>query len=274
MATTPLVSVCIPTFNAARYIGGTVQSVLSQSVADFELIISDDASTDDTLERIGNFDDPRIRIVRNTTNAGLGANWNRAVREARAPFVKLLCQDDLIYPDCLEKQAAILVNSANSNVGLVCCRRDVIDDSGRVRLHGRGSLPAGRIEGEEAIRRVVRSGTNPIGEPAAVMFRADVFNAEGGFDGSAPYMIDVDFWCRALRKADLYLIPETLAAFRVSRGALSTILAPSQSGQARAFFSRLAADSSFPVTRLDALTGQLKATLLAPARRLVYRAIF
>jgi len=274
MASIPLVSVCIPTFNAAQFIGPTIRSVLEQTLADFELVISDDASTDDTTKRIAAFDDPRIRITSNPSNTGIGPNWNSAVRECRAPFVKLLCQDDLIYPNCLEKQVAVLSDSNHTDVGLVCCRRDVIDETGRVRLRRRGGLGRGRIAGNNAIRRVVRSGTNPIGEPAGVLFRTDLFEAVGGFDGRLPYMIDVDFWCRALLRSNLYSIPQTLSAFRISRGALSSTLAQTQSRQARSFFRRLASEANSPVTQADAMIGQIKATLLAPSRRLVYRMLF
>jgi glycosyltransferase involved in cell wall biosynthesis len=274
MARTPFVSVCIPTFNAARFIGPTIRSALEQTLPDLELVICDDASTDDTIKRIADFDDPRIRVTSNAANTGIGPNWNRAVRECRAPLVKLLCQDDLIYPDCLEKQAAVLSDSKHAGVGLVCCRRDIIDETGRVRLRGRGGLPGGWIAGKETIRRVARSGTNPIGEPAAVLFRSGLFEAVGGFDGASPYMIDVDFWCRALLKSNLYSMPQTLSAFRISRGALSSTLAKSQSLQARTFFRQLTKEMGSPVTQVDATMGQIKATLLAPARRLAYRMLF
>jgi glycosyltransferase involved in cell wall biosynthesis len=268
---TPAVSVCIPTFNAARHIRDTIGSVLAQTRADFELVICDDASTDDTLEVLGEFTDPRIRVLPGAANTGLAPNWNRVVRECRAPYTKLLCQDDLIYPECLAKQVAILSDPAHADVNLVTAPRDIIDDSGRTRIRARAQWPEGSIPGPSAVRRIVRSGTNPVGEPAAVLFRAEAFHRTGGFRDAHPYMIDVDFWCRALRDANLYCVRETLAAFRVSSTALTPVLAASQSRQAREFFSGLAAEPDSPVTRSDARIGCLKATLLAPTRRLAYR---
>src|SRR5579859_2045469 len=156
------VSVCIPTYNAARHIRQTIRSVLDQTLTDFELVICDDASTDDTLKILQEFTDPRIRIISSPTNSGLAANWNRSVRECRAPCVKLLCQDDLIYPTCLEKQFAILSNPGHSDIALVSARRNIIDDAGRVRARGSALWPTGRVEGSLAIRRIVRSGTNPL----------------------------------------------------------------------------------------------------------------
>jgi len=268
---TPAVSVCIPTYNAARHIRQTVQSVLNQTFTDFELVICDDASTDDTLKILSEFSDPRIRILPSATNTGLAPNWNRSVENCRAPYVKLLCQDDLIYPTCLEKQLAILSNPAHTDIALVSARRDIIDNTGRIRARGRALWPTGRVRGPLAIKRIVRSGTNPLGEPAAVMFRAEAFHRAGGFRDDHPYMIDVDFWCRLLRDSNMYYCPEILAAFRVSRSALSTALANSQSRQARTFFSTLAADPLSCVTQTDARIGSIKATLLAPLRRLAYR---
>jgi glycosyltransferase involved in cell wall biosynthesis len=267
----PAVSVCIPTFNAARHIRDTVRSVLEQTFTDFELVICDDASTDDTIKILQEFADPRVRVIPSPTNTGLAPNWNRSVCECRAPYVKVLCQDDLIYPTCLGKQFAILSNPTHADIALVSSRRHIIDDTGRVRARGRGFWPTGRVDGHQAIRRIVRSGTNPIGEPAAVMFRAEAFGKTGGFQDDLPYMIDVEFWCSVLRDADMFYDRETLAAFRVSSTALSTALASSQSAQAREFFSRLASDPMFPVTRTDARIGSLKATFLAPLRRIAYR---
>ncbi len=132
---TPAVSVCIPTFNAARHIRETVHSVLDQTFTDFELVICDDASTDDTINILHNIVDSRIRILPNPGNTGLAPNWNRAVRECLAPFVKLLCQDDLIYPTCLENQFGVLSNPTYADIGLVSARRDIIDDTGRVLFH-------------------------------------------------------------------------------------------------------------------------------------------
>jgi glycosyltransferase involved in cell wall biosynthesis len=271
---TPLVSVCIPTFNAARFIDITIESVLGQTLKEFELVIRDDASTDDTVEKVSRVNDARIRLIRNERNTGIAANWNGSVRECRAPCVKLLCQDDLIYPTCLQKEFEILANPRFADVGLVCGYRDVIDEFGRVRMRGRGRLPGGTVPGVEAIRRIVQSGTNPVGEPAAVMFRKSIFEAAGGFDGSLPYMIDVDFWCRALRLSQLHTIQEALSAFRVSREALSSTIARSQSMQARAYFRRLAEDRSWGVKKADAIVGQIKASLFAPVRRMLYRMWF
>lgn len=266
----PAVSVCVPTYNAAPFVAATVESVLAQTYTDFELIVVDDASTDDTAGLVGGYADRRIRLLRNGHSLGLAGNWNRAVGEARGRYVKLLCQDDLLRPDCLAVQAGVLDDPAQAGVALVCARRDIIDEAGKVLIPGRGMRRAGRVPAAEALRRIVRAGTNAIGEPVAVLFRAGAFARAGGFDGASPYMIDLDLWARLLRYGDLYAVRQTLAAFRVSRAALSTVIAASQARETRNLLRRLRDESPGMISRADLLIGMAKATALAHARRLAY----
>jgi glycosyltransferase involved in cell wall biosynthesis len=271
----PPISVCVPTYNAGSYLDDALSSVLRQSRADWELVIVDDASTDDTLQAARRFaaSEPRARVLSNERNLGPGPIWDRAVRSARGRYVKLLCQDDVLYPDCLASQAAVLDDPANSGVALVCAARDVIDESGRVILRGRPRAAVGRVAAAAALRRVARSGTNPLGEPLAVLFRAEAYDRAGGFHASDkwPYMIDVDLWTRMLLTAgDLYSLPQRLGAFRVSRGAMSTALAASQYRQARQFFDDLAHRAPDAVRRRDLLAGRVRARALGVARRLLY----
>jgi glycosyltransferase involved in cell wall biosynthesis len=270
---TPAVSVCVPTYDHAAFLGQTIASVLAQSLRDFELIVVDDGSTDDTPAVVARFGDPRIAFVRNDRNVGAAANWNRAVRLARAPYVKLLCDDDVLYPTCLERQAAVLADARHAGVELVCCRRDVIDAGGR-RLLTRGGFgrTSGRIPGATALRRIVRAGTNLVGEPVAAMFRATALAAGDPFDERDAYMLDLGFWCRLLARGDLYAIGETLGAFRVSQAAWSTRLARVQAAQGRRFFRGLAA-SSAAIGARDRLEGVVRGAGLAVMRQLLYVAL-
>ncbi len=121
--TSPVVSVLIPVYNGARYLAATIESVLSQTFGDFELVISDDASSDDSLAIIRSFNDPRIRLVTNTRNLGFGGNWNRVLGEARGEFIKLLPQDDLLHPECLARQLDALRGRPATQVALVFSAR-------------------------------------------------------------------------------------------------------------------------------------------------------
>lgn len=264
---TPVVSVCVPTYGHAGFIGRTIESVLGQTLGDFELVVCDDASTDGTPDVVAAYRDPRIRLVRNERNVGAAANWNRAVALAHAPLVKVLCDDDLLYPRCLEREVAEL----RDDVVLVCCARDIVDDDGRRLLTRAGFGAVGRtIPGPVAIRRMVRAGTNLVGEPTAVLFRTAALAAIGGFDARFAYMLDIDCWCRLLATGALRYVPETLCAFRVSRASWSTRIAAAQAAQSRVFFRGLQARHADAVSPLDVRIGAARAAVLAVLRRVLY----
>jgi glycosyltransferase involved in cell wall biosynthesis len=270
---TPAVSVCIPAYNHARWIGRTIESALAQTLGDFELIVTDDCSTDGTPDVVERFRDPRIRFVRNERTLGAAGNWNRAVGMARAPLAKLLCDDDLLYPTCLERQAAVLGDARHADVALVTCRRDIVDaEDARVLTRAGFGGGARTIPGPAAVRRIVRAGTNLVGEPTVAMFRTAAHAAVGGFDRRFAYMIDLDFWCRVLTQGALHVIPETLCAFRVSRDGWSTRIAGSQAAEARAFFRALRARGA-PVSGVDVLAGSARAAVLTVLRQVLYGAL-
>ncbi len=267
----PRVSVCIPVFNCEQFVGQAVQSVLEQSCGDFELIVLDNASTDGTLQVIEQFADARVRIVRGLRNEGLEANWNKALREARGDYVKILPADDLLYRDCLERQVAALDDPANRGVTLVCAGRDIIDVQGHRLMTRRFSGGRGRLSGLAAIRRIVRSGTNPLGEPGAILFRAAALERTGPFDGRILYVIDLDLWVRLLLQGDAYVFPEALCAFRLSPASTSVEMATRQSRDFAGYIARLSADPACGLRRIDCALGTLRCRVLGLLRYLVYR---
>ena len=105
---TPRVSVAIPTYDGAAHIAACVESVLAQTLEDFELVVVDDASSDRTIEIVRGFDDDRIRVIENEERLGPEGNWNAALEHSRAPLVKILAQDDALRRECLERQVAAL----------------------------------------------------------------------------------------------------------------------------------------------------------------------
>src|SRR3972149_3665070 len=104
----PKVSVCIPSYNHARYIGASIESVLAQSFEDWELVIVDNFSTDDTQAVVKSFRDPRIRSYASDRNVGLVRNWNRCVSLARGEYVGILPADDIYLPRMLERSVGRL----------------------------------------------------------------------------------------------------------------------------------------------------------------------
>src|SRR5262249_7773407 len=119
-----------PTFNRAAMLHETVASVLAQSLADFRLIVSDNASHDDTSDVVRSFDDGRIDYVRSQRNIGPIANFNRLIELADTEFLVLLPDDDVLRPDYLK--AAVELLERRETVGLVHCAFDLIDASSQV----------------------------------------------------------------------------------------------------------------------------------------------
>lgn len=267
----PLVSIAIPCYNGAEFLARSVSSVLDQTLPDFEIVVTDDGSTDESLEILENIDDDRIRVFAGK-RIGAEANWNRAVSLSTGEFVKLLPQDDLLRPECLERQVAVL--RSHTSLGLTACKRDIIGPDDNVLLHGRGlSRLRGFVTPQQALTAIVRSGTNLVGEGGAVLMRREAFHTAGGFSGSRPYVIDLDLWLRIIRRSGLFADPETLASFRVSSDAWTANLSRVQTEQIRSLFTQIKDDPSNRVGFVSYLIGWVRAGLMTPLRRAVYRRV-
>lgn len=128
MSETPAVSVLLSTYNGSDFVEQSIASVLSQDLAEFELLIVDDASTDGTFELLGGFCDPRIRLFRNDKNAGLFRNFNMLLQHAHAPLIKLWSQDDVMLPCCLRRGYEFYTD--HRDIGCYYCANDSIDEKG------------------------------------------------------------------------------------------------------------------------------------------------
>lgn len=266
---TPAVSVCVPAYQAERYLADTVSSVLSQTFTDFELVVLDNASTDRTSEILDGFADPRLRVVRNERVLPLADNWNRAVAETTAPLVKLVCADDLLHPCCLERQRAVL--AADPGLALVCSRRDLINEEARLISHNRGLRGLlGRQPSAVVARKIVRHGGNPLGEPGGALFRRKDFDAVRGFDARWRFPMDLALWIRLLEFGDFFGMRDSLAAFRIGRGSVSARAQRVEYAEQRYLSERLAAAPEWGVRRRDRLVGAAK----APGARLRRQALF
>jgi len=254
------VCVCIPAYQAGRFLRATLDSVLAQTFADFELVVLDNGSTDDTADVVAEYADPRLRFERNETVLPMAANWNHLVSLSSAPLIKVLCADDLIYPRCLETQVATM--AATPSAALVACRRDLIDASGATVDVGGGlrTLVGVRTRTEVA-RAIVRHGGNPIGEPGSVLFRREAFEATGGFDDAKKLILDTDLWVRLLNHGDLVGQAESLAAFRLHEDSTTTQISVPQKAAEAALVHDLATSPEHGVRALDRLVGGMVAPL-------------
>lgn len=267
----PEITVAVPAYNAGHFIGRTLASALSQTHTDFELVVLDNCSTDNTLQVARQFDDSRLRILQNESNLGAEGNWNRALAEARGRFVKILCADDVLYPDALASQRAVLLAPGNEDIVLVCSARDIIDEQDRRVLARGASRRDLRLNGREAVRRTVRAGTNLFGETSSALFRRSAQEKAGLFDASIPYIVDLDMWVRLLKHGAAYYQCRPHSAFRVSLGSWSMDLFGEQGRQFRAFIDRLRADPDFGLSRWDVAWGKLSVSRQVLMRRLFYK---
>src|SRR5687767_1145419 len=124
----PKVSVCIPTFNTARYLREALDSVLDQSFPDYELVVYDDGSTDDTPVVMESYPASHVRYVRSEKNLGQAGAWNRCVELARGDYVALLHADDRYLPGFLEDRVATL--NRHREVGMAFGAVMLIDENG------------------------------------------------------------------------------------------------------------------------------------------------
>jgi glycosyltransferase involved in cell wall biosynthesis len=224
MTINKIISICIPTYNNEEYIAKTIRSVFNQTYQDFEIIISDDASTDRTIEIVQSFNDSRIKIFNHEVNEGLSSNWNRSIDLARGDYIKLVCGDDILYPTCIEKQMRILDNDTNLAIALVTSYSHVINSIDNVIFKRKSIFHSGENNSKKVMKKCIRMGSNFIGEPMVGMFRRASLHDDLKFDGSNPHMIDLDFWFKLFEKGNLYIINDYLSAFRVSSGSISASL--------------------------------------------------
>ncbi len=267
----PLVSVCIPVYNCEQYLAQAIDSVLTQTYGNFELIIGDNCSTDGTAAIIAQCQDPRVRAVRHESNLGLVGNWNRLMSLVRGKYVKFLCADDFLYPDCLAVQTAILEDPRNQAVAMAFCRRDIVDGRGKRRFTWGFSGRQGRWPGVDIIRKSIRHGTNIVGEPGSVLFRAELLPQVGEFSATASWLVDLDFWSRLLVLGEGYAISRPLCAFRVSPVSWSTQFWRRQVGDFGNFMAVLRKEPKFHVSRLDCLLGGTMARLANLMRLFLYK---
>lgn len=255
MGSEPLISVCIPSYNNEEFIGLTVESILNQTYRNFEVVITDDHSKDGTAAAIRKFNDPRIRLIENEANLGMGGNWNKALSFATGKYVKLMCGDDVAYAECFSRQVAALENPAHARAVLAICNTNVINARSDVVLRRRPRFRAGLATGRTLIRKCVRSGTNLIGEPVAGLFKRELLDKSVRFDPSNPYMIDLAFWADALKHGDAVMDNERLAAFRISAGSVSAKTGLKQAANFRRFVHQIRADPVYRASRLDVMLG-------------------
>lgn len=218
----PVVSVIMPAFNAATTLQAAVDSVLAQSVSDFELVVCDDASTDGTQELLKSIDDIRLKSIRNPENLGPGLSRDRAIEQASAPWVALIDADDIWLPERLER----LLNAVKETPGklifddIMTCHSS---EGGLVpwrAVHGRNAFgghgaKARNIKIEEYLSSP-RLLIKPL-IPLAVIRQAALRHSNRSFGEDAEYFLKL-----ALAGVGFRYLPEPLYLYRVQPGSATS----------------------------------------------------
>ena len=205
-----LVSIIMPSYNTAKYIAGSIASVQHQTYTNWELIIVDDCSTDNTDEIVAPLlSDGRIRYLKNETNGGAALSRNRALREAKGRWIAFLDSDDLWRPEKLERQVGFM---EQNGYHFSYTNYEEINEAGKqTGIHVTGP------------RRIAKTGMFNYCGPGCltVMYDAKVV----GLIHIADIKKNNDYamWLKVCRKADCYLLNENLAQYRKGRtGSVST----------------------------------------------------
>ncbi|ELC8380994.1 glycosyltransferase family 2 protein [Clostridium perfringens] len=203
-----LVSIIMPSYNTAKYISETIESVQSQTYPFWELIIVDDCSTDNTDEVVKSYLlDDRIRYLKNDSNSGAAISRNRALREARGRWIAFLDSDDLWNAEKLEKQIDFM---EKNNYKFSYTQYVEIDEN--------GNLIGIKISGP---KRITKTGMYNYCWPGCLTVMYD-----RGFVGDIQ-IIDIKknndyaMWLKICKKADCYLYPKVMAKYRKRRGSIS-----------------------------------------------------
>jgi len=223
----PLVSICVPTYNGERYLRECLDSILQQTYSNYEVLMVDDCSSDDTfiIAQAYAVKDNRIKLFKNEQNLGLVGNWNRCVKLAQGKWIKFVFQDDLITPTCLEK----MVEIGETGVPFVYGLRDFIFEKTESALikwfKEHNEFVATVFDGQTLVTPELFSTAvlanpfyNLIGEPTSVLLRRDVFDQFDLFNPNLIQLCDAEYWNRVGTQVGAGFIAEPLVTFRVHGG--------------------------------------------------------
>jgi glycosyltransferase involved in cell wall biosynthesis len=196
------VSVIIPTYNRAEFLSSAITSVLNQTFQDFEIIVVDDASNDNTQEVVSSFNDKRIRYIRHEINKGGAGARNTGIKVSTGKYIAFLDDDDEWLPWKLQMQTDLLEESP-PRVGVVYTGFVMVSRADGQILYKGIPTRKGYIFNEMLIENV-------IGATPSVFLRRECFNRVGLFDENLPFAEDWDMWIRISKEFHFECIKEIL----------------------------------------------------------------
>ena len=210
----PLVSVCIPAYNNALYIEETIDSILNQTYQNIEVVVVDDNSTDNTVVIVEQMarEDKRIKLYKNEKNLGMSGNWNHCLELCEGEYIKLVCADDVLHKEAIEKEADIL--NKYPEVNMVESDTQLVDINGKRTGVFKRYPKSGVVDGKKVAKCSLMLN-NFFGAPVNNTFRKSILAEIKGFDTAFTYILDFDMWVRIACLGKIYIIHGELNSFRV-----------------------------------------------------------
>lgn len=215
MGSLPEVSVLLPTRNRATLLKRAVATVLGQTFRDFELIIIDDESTDETAETIRGFSDPRVRYVRHVRRRGAAAGENTGLELARAKLIAFMDDDDEWLTGKLEAQVSRFRGEPETT-GVVYTGRWIVKNGERKFGPPTSIL---KKQGNIHVEILNKRAFIPL---VCAMVRKECFDRVGGFDETLPTANDYDLWVRISKHFRMIYLPEPMVIVNFTPGSVST----------------------------------------------------
>lgn len=208
----PMVSVILPTYNRASLIARSLESVLNQSFADFEVLVVDDGSTDETASVVAEFCDPRVNYIRLPNNAGAAAARNVGIRISKGRFLAFQDSDDEWLPENLAKHMSVFEQNSHK-LGVVYSDMERIRLDGTAGYHVSPAIVSGRLVN----RSTQFYQTYNLGIQSTVMKR-ECMDVVGCFNEALPALEDLELFLRLSKRFDFSRIPEALVRYYETDG--------------------------------------------------------
>lgn len=217
-SSSPRFSVLMPVCNGRAYLVAAIESVLAQTLTDFEFLICDDRSDDDSMAIIERYPDPRIRVLANSTRQGLFTNVNILLAQARGRYLRVLCQDDILYPTALADESDFL--AAHPEVGMVMSKSKTLAADGSLLGQARlDDLPA-VLPTPLAMQHYFYHGCIP-GNLSNVAFPRATLEKVGVFDPAYSVSGDYEMWVRICEAYPMGLLQKHVVGVRFHVNQLS-----------------------------------------------------
>ena len=214
----PIISVIRPVFNGGAYLKLSVESVINQTLRNFEFLILDDCSTDDSWDYLQSLNDERIKLYKNEKNKGLFFNLNALIMKTNSQLIKLWAQDDIMYSNCLN--GFVQLHSQFSSIGFSYSGRDIINEKGEIKRQDFIDETPQIISSELHARIAFYTGSIA-GNIANVCINKKALDAVGLFNEEMKISADFDMWVRLARCHSIAFIPDRLIQLRDHQAQLS-----------------------------------------------------